>query len=88
MRRLRSWVVWLVVAAVLLVSPVLAFLMIISAEMLIDLLMEAGTTAVSAIAVGAVGWVLFRRFWQPSGEKPQSRPGVVLDEGAIAAPPI
>ena len=66
----------------------LAFLLIIAAEMLIDLLMEAGTTAVCAVAIGAVGWVLFPRFRQPSGEKPQSGPGVVYDEGAIAAPPI
>ena len=44
----------------------IAFLMIIAAEMLIDLLMEPRTTAVSAIAIGAVGWALFRRFWQPS----------------------
>jgi hypothetical protein len=61
MRGLRTWVVWSVVAAVLLVSPVLAFLLIIAAEMLIDLLMEAKATTVSAIAVGAIGWVLFRR---------------------------
>jgi len=88
MPSLRTWVGWSVVAAVLLVSPVLAFLMIIAAEMLIDLLMEAGTTAVSAIAIGAIGWVLFRRFWQPPGEKPQSAPGVVLDEGAIPTPPV
>ena len=85
---LRTWVAWSVVAALLLVSPVLAFLMIIVTEMLIDLLLEAGTTAVCAIAIGGVGWVLFRRFWQPSSEKPQSRPGVIYDEGAIAAPPV
>jgi len=76
------------VAGVLLVSPVLSFLMIIAAEMLIDLLMEAWTTAVCAIAIGGVGWALFRGFWQPSGEKPQSGPEVVLAEGAIAAPPV
>jgi hypothetical protein len=86
MRNLRTWVAWSIIAAVLLASPVLAFLMIIASEMLIDLLMEVGTTSVCAIAIGGVGWVLFRRFWQPSGEKPQS--GVVSDEGAIAAPPI
>jgi len=61
MPSLRTWVVWSVVAAVLLVSPVLAFLMIIAAEVLIDLLMEAGTTPVCAIAIAGVGWALFRR---------------------------
>ena len=87
MSSLRTWVVWSVVAAALLVSPMLAFLMIIAAEMLIDLLMEAGKTAVCAIGIGGVGWALFRRFWQPSGEKPQSVLGVVSDQAAIAAPP-
>jgi len=83
MSSLRSWVAWSVVAGVLLVSPVLAFLMIIAAELLIDGLMEAGLNGVCAIAVGAVGWVLFPRFWQPSGEKPQSGPGWYLMKGLL-----
>jgi hypothetical protein len=35
--------------------------MVIAAEMLIDRLMEAGAIEVSAIAIGAVGSVQFRR---------------------------
>ena len=88
MSSLRTWVVWSVVAAVLLVSPVLAFLMIISAEMLIDLLMEAGTTAVCAVAIGATGWVLFRRILSQPDPAVQSRPEQEPDEAAIAVPPI
>jgi len=88
MSSLRTWVAWSVIAAVLLASPVLAFLMIIAAEMVIDLLMEAGTTAVCTIAVGAVGWLLVRRFWRPSDSAAQAGPGVVSDETAIAARPV
>ena len=80
MRGLRTWVVWSVVAAVLLVSPVLAFLLIIAAEMLIDLLMEAKATTVSAIAVGAIGWVLFRRISSQPDPAVQSRPEQEPDE--------
>jgi hypothetical protein len=42
MRNLRTWVAWSIAAGVLLVSPVLAFLMVIAAEVVIDGLMEAG----------------------------------------------
>jgi hypothetical protein len=38
-----------------LLNPVLAFLAVIAAEMLIDGLMKAGVTEVSAIVIGAVG---------------------------------
>ena len=88
MRRPRTWVVWSAVAAVLLVSPVLAFLLIIAAEMLIDLLTEAGTTAVYAVAIGALGWVLFRRILSQPDPAVQSRPEQEPDEAAIAVPPI
>lgn len=84
----RYWTVASVIAGLTLLSPVVAFLMIIATEVLIDALMEAGTTVVSAIAIGAVGWVLFRRFWQPSDRAVHSGPGVLSDETAIAAPPL
>jgi hypothetical protein len=51
------------VVALILLSPVIAFLMLIMAEMQIDLLMEAGRGADCTIATGAIGWVLFRRYW-------------------------
>jgi nitrate reductase gamma subunit len=51
----------LVTWALVLLSPVIAFLMIITAEVLIDLLMEAGVIGVCAIAAGLIGWALFRR---------------------------
>ena len=72
-------------AALILLSPVVAFLMVISAEMLIDSLMETGMTGVCAIAAGASGWVLFRKFWSHPDEAPKSEPKLVSDERIIAA---
>ena len=76
----------LVIAALILLSPVVAFLMVIAAEVLIDAMMEAGVIGVSAVAIGAVGWMQFRRIWrveiaQLSGQKE------VCEASPIAAPP-
>jgi hypothetical protein len=61
-------------------------LIIIAAEVLIDGMVEVGVTGVSAIAIGAVGWVQFRRIWrseitQVSGSKE------LCEAPLIAAPP-
>ena len=64
MNCIRYWTVAWVIAGLILLSPIVAFLMVIGAEVLIDGLMEAGVTAVSAIAIGAVGWVQFLRIWR------------------------
>ena len=58
MSNLRTWAKWSV-AAVLLLSPVLAFLMVIAVEALIDLVLEVGVPAMlNVMAVGAILWVL------------------------------
>ena len=55
MSNLRTWAKWSVVAAVLLLSPVLAFLMIIAVEALIDLVLEVGVPAMlDVMAIGAI----------------------------------
>ena len=64
MNCIRYWTVASVIAGLILLSPIVALLAVIAAEMLIDGLMEAGMTGVSAIAIGAVGWVQFRRIWR------------------------
>jgi hypothetical protein len=51
MNCIRYWTVTSVIAALILLSPVVAFLMVIAVEVLIDGLMEAGVTGVSAIAM-------------------------------------
>jgi hypothetical protein len=87
MSSVRNWVTGLAIAALILLSPILAFLMVIVAEMQIDLLMEAGTAADCTIAAGAIGWVLFRKY-RAQSEAPYSGLEREPDEAAIAAPPM
>jgi hypothetical protein len=56
MGSVRNWAVGSSIAALILLSLIVAFLMVIVAEMQIDLLKEAGTAADCAIAAGAIGW--------------------------------
>jgi positive regulator of sigma E activity len=51
-----------IITVAVLLSPVLAFLMAIAVEILIGLLVEAGTPVLLVlITTGAVGWLLFRK---------------------------
>jgi len=53
-----------IIAAVVLLSPVFAFLMAISVEILIGSLIAAGVPALLAVVVGgATGWSLFQKMW-------------------------
>jgi len=61
-RNLSSWAPLFIIAVVVLLSPVLAFLMAIAVESLIGLLIEVGAPALPAlVATGAIGWPLFLR---------------------------
>jgi apolipoprotein N-acyltransferase len=88
MNCIRYWTVAPVIAGFILLSPIVAFLMVVLAELLIDVLMEAGTMPVCAVAIGAVGWILFRRILSQPDPAVQSRLEQEPDEGAIAVPPI
>ena len=83
MSSVRNWTAGLAVAALILLSPILAFLVVIAAEMLIDLVMEVGVPVVCAIAAAVIGWVLFRRMSSDPELAHQSEPET--DETAIAA---
>jgi hypothetical protein len=85
MGSVRNWAAGSVVAVLILLSPVVAFLMVIAAEMVIDFMIEARATAVCGIAAGAIGWVLYRKFWRHS-DAPQLEPEQEPDQAAIAAP--
>jgi hypothetical protein len=76
------------IAGLILLSPVVAFLMVIAAEMVIDLVMEARATAVCVVVAGAIGCVLFRK--RSSHPEPLAQSGweEVSDEAAIAPPPM
>ena len=77
-----------IITALILLSPVVAFLMVIAAEMLIDLLMVGGTSAVCAVAAGGTGLVLSRKFWRRRQIVRQSDPEMVPGETSIAAAPM
>jgi hypothetical protein len=77
-----------VITALLLLSPVIAFLMVIAAEMLIDSLIVGGTSAVCAVAAGGIGLVLSRKFWRRREVVQQSKPELVPGETSIAAAPM
>ena len=72
--------------ALILLSPMIAFLMVLVAEMQIDLLMEAGTAADCTIAAGAIGWVLYRK--RSSHPEVARQSEEESDEPAIAAQPM
>jgi hypothetical protein len=85
---IRNYAFGSAITALILLSPVVAFLMGIAAEMLIDLLMVGGTSAVCALAVGGTGLVLFRKFWRRPEVVHQSEPEPVSGKTSIAAAPI
>jgi len=87
MSSVRNWAVGSAFAALILLSPILALLVVISAQVLVDLLMEVGATALLAIAVGAIGWFLFRKMSPRPKVAPISGDDEkALEEPAIAAP--
>ena len=59
---IRNYAVGSAITALILLGPVLTFLIVIAAEMLTDLLMVGGTSAVCAVAAGSIGLVLSRKF--------------------------
>ena len=61
---IRNYALGSVITALILLSPLVAFLMVIAAEMLIDFLMVGGTSAVCAVAAAGIGLVLYRQFWR------------------------
>jgi len=65
---LPSWVYLSVIAAVVLLSPVLAFLIAIAAEIVLGAVAQAGVPARIAIVVAlVVGWSLARKIRRPQG---------------------
>ena len=79
----RNWAAGSAIVALILLSPIVAFLVVIAAEMLIDLVMEVGVPVVCAVAAAVIGWVLFRRMSSNPELAHQSEPET--DETAIAA---
>ena len=88
MSTLPSWAQCSIIAALVLLSPALAFLMVIAAELVIDFAMEVGAAAVCVVAAGAIGWVLYRKRSPHPKVAPHSELEQLCDEPAIAVPPL
>ena len=70
MSNVRNWAVGSAITALILLGPILAFFVIITAEMLTDMLTKEGVTALYIVAAGAIGWGLIRKYGpQPSGSQ-------------------
>ena len=87
-RPIRNYAFGSVIMALILLSPVIGFLMVIAAEMLIDLLMVGGTSAVCAVAAGSIGLVLSRKFWRRPEVLHQSESEPVFGNTSTAAAPM
>ena len=85
---IRNYTVGSVIAAVILLGPVVTFLVVITAEMLTDLLMVGGTSAVCTVVAGSIGLVLSRKFWWHPAVVHEAEPELVSGETATAAAPI
>ena len=84
----RNYAFGSVITAFVLLSPVVAFLVVIAAEMLIDLLIVGGRSAVCAVAAGGIGLVLSRQLWRRPKVVHQSEPEPVPGNTSIAAAPM
>jgi uncharacterized membrane protein len=52
-----------IIAAVVLLSPVFAFLIAIAVAILIGSLLATGVPGLLAVVTGAIGWSLFHKLW-------------------------
>jgi hypothetical protein len=86
---IRNCAVGLVICAVFLLSLVAASVIVMSVEMLADLVAQAGVPAMLDLVIaGAIGWVLFRRISTRRGMGFQSESGPVSGgEPAIGVQP-
>jgi hypothetical protein len=62
MSNVRNWASAAVVGGLILLAPIIAFVAVVTVEMLGDLMARAGATAIWPVVAGAMAWVLFRKF--------------------------
>jgi hypothetical protein len=58
----RNWASTAVVAGLILLAPIIAFALVVTVEMLGDLMARAGATAIWPVVAGAMAWALLRKF--------------------------
>jgi hypothetical protein len=62
MSNLRNWASAAIVAGLSLLAPIIGFAVVVTVEMLGDLMAQAGATAIWPVVAGAMAWVLLRKF--------------------------
>ena len=58
----RNWASAAVFGGLILLAPIMAFVVVVTMEMLGDLMARAGATAIWPVVAGAMAWVLLRKF--------------------------
>jgi hypothetical protein len=58
----RNWASAAVVAGLILLAPIIAFVVVVTAEMLGDVMARAGSTAIWPVLAVSMAWVLLRKF--------------------------
>jgi hypothetical protein len=62
MTNVRNWASAAVVASLVLLAPIIAFVAVITVEMLGDVMVRAGANAIWPVVAGGMAWVLVRKF--------------------------
>ena len=62
MSNVRNWASAAVVAGLILLAPIIAFALVVTVEMLADLMARAGANAIWPVVAGGMAWVLLRKF--------------------------
>ena len=71
MSNLPTWAVWSIVVPLVLLSPVIAFLLAMAAEILVFALVDAGAPGLVLLGGGVGSLVLFRRI-RPASQRAAS----------------
>jgi hypothetical protein len=61
MNNVRNWASAAVVAGLILLAPIIAFVVVVTGEMLGDLVARAGAPAIWPVVAGAMAWVVLRK---------------------------
>ena len=62
MSNVQNWAMAALTAGLILVGPIIAFVVVITMEMLTDMVAQVGVTMIWPVAAGAMAWLLWRKF--------------------------
>src|ERR1700730_11909096 len=87
MSNLRNCASAAIVAGLSLLAPIIGFAVVVTVEMLGDLMAQAGATAIWPVVAGAMAWVLLRQFGrQPHTSGLRSEGGCPTGSAGKAGP--